>query len=79
PEPISFASFTACTLYSWSYFFAVAISSPLLYFLFLAYKVSTIFIPHQFLQNRPETQKLYQVELLAFSLMYIFDEKEGSA
>lgn len=33
----------------------------------------------QYLQNRPETLKLYQVELLAFSLMYIFDEKEGTA
>lgn len=50
--PISLASFTACTLYSWSYCLFPAILSTLLILLIISQilenEVSTFFIPHHF-------------------------------
>src|SRR5699024_6272037 len=48
--PISLASFTACTLYSWSYLRATLNTSLFSWFYYeiLENKLSTFFIPHQY-------------------------------
>ena len=60
--PISLASFTACTLYSWSYCLFPAILSTLLILLIISQilenGVSSFFIPHQIIFGSKSAQKV---------------------
>ena len=70
--PISLASFTACTLYSWSYCLFPAILSTLLILLIISQilenEVSTFFIPHHkfkhcfFRRNRRDSTSLLHTQ-----------------
>lgn len=76
--PISLASFTACTLYSWPYFRATLNTSLFSWFYYeiLENKLSTFFIPHQTINDNLCILAHHPIEIecafINFAFLFIF-------